>query len=71
MSAGGASPRCPRVVFVRVKETRDPLFQLRCLACFGHAAGVLEKLLLDPGRQIIPLQEHGRSKAAQDTLLPL
>jgi hypothetical protein len=54
-----------------VKETRDPLFQLRCLACFGHAAGVLEKLLLDPGRQIIPLQEHGRSKAAQDTLLPL
>jgi hypothetical protein len=32
---------------------------------------LLEKLLLDTGRQIIPLQEHGRPKALQDTLLSL
>jgi hypothetical protein len=54
-----------------VKETRDPFLQLRCLACLGHADGVLEKLLLDRSREIIPLQEHGRPKALQDTLLAL
>jgi hypothetical protein len=54
-----------------VKETRDPLLQLRSLASVGRADGVLEKLLLNPGRQIIPLQKHGRSKAPQDTLLAL
>ena len=71
LATGGALPRCPRVVFVRVKKTRDLLFQLRRLARLGHADGVLEKLLLDGSGQIIPLQEHGRSKALQDTLLCL
>ena len=57
--AGGASPRCARVVLVRVKKARDLLLQLRRLARLSHGAGVLEELLLDGHRQIIPLQEHG------------
>jgi hypothetical protein len=54
-----------------VKKARDLLLQLRRLACLTHANGVFEKLLLDGSRQIIPLQEHGRPKALQDTLLSL
>ena len=69
--AGGASPRCPRVILVRVKKVRDLLLQLRRLARITHGNGVFEKLLLDGSRQIIPLQEHGRPKALQDTLLSL
>jgi hypothetical protein len=56
---------------VRVKKVRDLLLQLRRLARITHGNGVFEKLLLDGSRQIIPLQEHGRPKALQDTLLSL
>ena len=65
--AGGASPRCARVVLVRVKKTRDLLLQLRRLAPLSHGSGAVEKLLLEGSRQIIPLQERGRPKALQDT----
>jgi hypothetical protein len=54
-----------------VKKARDLLFQLRRLARLSHGNGVLEKLPLDRSGQIIPLQEHGRAKALQDTLLSL
>jgi hypothetical protein len=54
---------------VGVKKARDLLLQLRRLVRVSHADGVLEKLLLEGSRQIIPLQEHGRPKAPQDTLL--
>jgi hypothetical protein len=56
---------------MRVKKACDLLLQLRRLARLTHGNGVFEKLLLDGGRQIIPLQEHGRPKALQDTLLSL
>jgi hypothetical protein len=61
----------PRVVLVRVKKARDLLLQLRRLARLSHGNGVFEKLLLDGSRQIIALQEHGRPKGLQDTLLSL
>jgi hypothetical protein len=70
-AAAGASPRCPRVILVRVKKTRDLLLQLRRLARLSHGNGVLEELLLEGSRQLIPPQEHGRPKALQDTLLIL
>ena len=38
-------------------------------AGLAHGNGMFEKLPLDGCRQIIPLQEHGRPKALQDTLL--
>jgi hypothetical protein len=56
---------------VGVKKARDQRFQLRRLARLGNADGVLEKLLLDESRQIIPLHEHRRPKALQDTPLSL
>jgi len=52
-----------------MQNARDLLLQLRRPARLGHGDGVFEKLLLDRSRQIIPLQEHGRPKARQDTLL--
>jgi hypothetical protein len=54
-----------------VKKASDLLLQLRRLARLAHGNGVFEKLPLDGSRQIIPLQEHGRPKALQDTLLSL
>jgi hypothetical protein len=54
-----------------LKKASDLLLQLRRLARLTHGNGVLEKLPLDRSRQIIPLQEHGRPKALQDTLLSL
>jgi hypothetical protein len=69
--AGGASLRAPFVVLMSVKKASDLLLQLRRLAPLSHGSGVVEKLLLDGSRQIIPLQERGRSKALQDTLLSL
>jgi hypothetical protein len=54
-----------------VQEARDLLLQVCRLAGLSHADGMLEKLLLDGRRQIIPLQERGRPKALQDTLLSL
>jgi hypothetical protein len=50
-------------------EARDLLLQLPRLARVSHADGVLDKLLLEGSRQIIPLQEHGGPKPAQDTHL--
>ena len=67
--AGSASPRGPRVILVRVKKARDLLLQFRRVARLTHGNGVFEKLPLDGYRQIIPLQEHRRPKALQDTLL--
>jgi hypothetical protein len=52
-----------------VKKASDLLLQLRRLARLTHSNGVFEKLPLDRSRQIIPLQERGRPKAPQDTLL--
>jgi hypothetical protein len=69
-AAGGASPRCPWVL-VRVEKTRDLLLELRRLARLSHGNGVLEELLLEGSRQLIPPQEHGRPKALQDMLLIL
>jgi hypothetical protein len=54
-----------------VKKASDSLLQLRRLARLAYGHGVLEKLLLDGCRQIIPLQEYRRPKALQDTLLIL
>ena len=68
-SAGGASPRGPRVILVRVKKARDLLLQFRRVARLTHGNGVFEKLPLDGCRQIIPLQKDRRPKALQDTLL--
>jgi hypothetical protein len=67
--AGGASLRFPFVILVLVKKASDLLLQLRRLAGLSHADGVLEKLLLDGRRQIIPLQEYRRPKALHDTAL--
>jgi len=69
--AGGSSLRFPLVIFMFVKKASDLLLQLRRLARLAHGNGVFEKLPLDGSRQIIPLQEHGRPKALQDTLLSL
>ena len=68
-SAGGASPRGPRVILVRVKKARDLLLQFRRVARLTHGNGVFEKLPLDGCRQIIPLQKDRRPKALQDTPL--
>jgi hypothetical protein len=50
-----------------VKEASDLLLEFRRLPRLAHGNGVFEKVPLDGSRQIIPLQEHGRPKALQDT----
>jgi hypothetical protein len=70
-NTGGASLRFPLVIFMFVKKASDSLLQLRRLARLAHGHDVLEKLLLDGCRQIIPLQEYRRPKALQDTPLIL
>jgi hypothetical protein len=68
-AAAGVSLRFPLVIFMLVKKASDLLLQLRGPARLAHGNGVFEKLPLDRSRQIIPLQEHRRPKAPQDTLL--
>jgi hypothetical protein len=49
------------VIFVPVKEARDPFLQLSCATRLSHGNRVVEEIPLNLRRQIIPLHDHCRA----------
>ncbi len=54
-----------------MKEAGDLLLQLSRMPGLTHLSRTLKELSLDFGRKIIPLHDHGRPKASQDSLIHL
>jgi hypothetical protein len=54
---------------VLVQEAGDQALELGCLPRLAHGNGVIKELVLDVGRQIIPLHDDRSAQAAQNAFL--
>ncbi len=54
-----------------MKEAGNLLLQLSCMPGLAHRRRVLKELSLDFGRKIVPLYDHCRPKASQNSLFHL